>query len=75
MLATRAAEWKQQWRQEGRQEGRREGETALLLRLMERRFGVLSAAVRDRVAAADLATVEEWGLRVLDASSIDDVLT
>lgn len=82
MLATRAAEWKQQWRQEGRregrqegrQEGRREGEAAFLLRLLERRFGALPAAVKDRVAAADPSTMEEWGLRVLDAKSLDDVL-
>lgn len=75
MLATRAAEWKQQWRQEGRQEGRREGEAAFLLRLLERRFGPLPVEVRDQVAAADPATVEEWGLRVLDAKSLGDVLS
>jgi hypothetical protein len=70
MLATRAAEWKQQWRQEGRQQG----EAAILLRQLERRFGVLPAAVTDRVAAADMSELEQWGFRVLDAASIDDVL-
>jgi hypothetical protein len=70
MLATRAAEWKQQWREEGRLEG----EAGFLLRLLEQRFGPLPAVVRDRIAAADLATVEAWGLRVLDAESIDEIL-
>ena len=28
----------------------------------------------DRIAAADSAALEEWGLRVLDAGSLDDVL-
>jgi predicted transposase YdaD len=82
MLATRAAEWKQQWRQEGhqeghqegRQEGRREGEAAFLLRMLERRFGVVPDAVKHKIAAADLPTLEEWGARMFDAASIDDVV-
>jgi hypothetical protein len=74
MLATRAAEWRQQWRQEGRQEGRLEGEVAFLMRLLERRFGALPDTAKDRIAGADLPTLEEWGLRVLDAGSIDEVL-
>jgi hypothetical protein len=73
MLASRAEDWKRQWLQEGRLEGRVEGEAALLLRLLERRFGALPAAVRDRVAAADTAALETWGLRVLDAGSLDDL--
>jgi hypothetical protein len=55
-------------------EGRVEGEAALLLRQLERRFGALPPGVRDRVAAADTAALETWGLRVLDAGSLDDVL-
>jgi hypothetical protein len=78
MLATRAEDWKRQWLQEGhsagRVKGRLEGEAAFLLRLLERRFGTLPAGVRDRVAAADAAALETWGLRVLDAGSLEDVL-
>ena len=82
MLATRAETWKQQWllegRQEGRQEGeqmgRRAGEAALLLRLLERRFGPLPDWATDRIAGADTVTLEEWGIRVLDAGSLDAVL-
>lgn len=70
MLASRAENWKQQWLQEGRQEG----EQALLIRLLERRFGALPGWAGDRIAAADSAALEEWGLRVLDAGSLDDVL-
>jgi hypothetical protein len=29
---------------------------------------------RDRVLAADTVTIEEWGLRVLDAASLEDVI-
>jgi hypothetical protein len=74
MLATRAETWKQQWLQEGEQKGRQEGEAALLLRLLERRFGALPGWAKDRIATADTVALEEWGLRVLDAGSLDDVL-
>jgi hypothetical protein len=70
MLANRPAEWKQQWRHEGRQEG----QAALLRRMLERRFGALSPALSARVASADPTLLEEWGLRILDAKTIDDVL-
>jgi hypothetical protein len=82
MLATRAEAWKQQWlqegeqrgRQEGEQRGRREGEAALLVRLLEHRFGVLPGWARDRIATGDAVALEEWGLRVFDAGSLEDVL-
>ena len=54
----------------GRQRGRQEGEAALLRRQLERRFGALPDWARDRIAAADTAALEEWGLRVLDAGSL-----
>jgi hypothetical protein len=57
----------------GEQRGHRKGELALLLRLLERRFGPLPAWVRERVSAAETAALEAWGLRVLDAESLDDV--
>ena len=78
MLATRAETWKQQWllegRQEGEQMGRRAGEAALLLRLLERRFGPLPDWAKDRIASADTVSLEEWGFRVLDAGSLEIVL-
>jgi hypothetical protein len=77
MLASRAENWKQQWLQEGRREGRQEGilkgESALLIRLLERRFGALPGWARDRIASANIADLEEWSLRVLDAASLDEV--
>jgi len=78
MLASRAETWKQQWLQEGRQEGeqtgRLAGEAAILLRQLERRFGALPGWARERIASADTVALEEWGLRVLDAGSLDEVL-
>jgi len=82
MLASRAEDWKRQWlqegelkgRQEGEQMGRRQGEAAILLRLLERRFGALPGWASDRIATADTVALEEWSLRVFDAASLDDVL-
>jgi hypothetical protein len=45
-----------------------------LLRQLERRFGVLPASARDRVLAADTVLIEEWGLRLLEAASLEEVL-
>jgi len=74
MLASRAEDWKRQWLQEGEQSGRRQGEAAILLRQLERRFGALPGWATERIATADTGALEEWSLRVFDATSLDDVL-
>jgi hypothetical protein len=82
MLASRMGQWKQQWmleceqrgEQKGRQLGEQRGEATLLLRQLERRFGVVPGWARDQVLAADTVTIEDWGLRVLDAASLEDVV-
>jgi predicted transposase YdaD len=61
-------------RQEGWQKGRQEGEAALLLRLMERRFGPLDETLRKRVQEADADTLLLWGERVLTAANAEDVI-
>jgi predicted transposase YdaD len=63
----------QQGLQEGLQQGRQEGEAALLLRLLELRFGALGEEDRSRVRAADAETLLRWGERLLTAESLDDV--
>ena len=86
MLAERVLEWTEQWKQEGMDQGLKQGmdqglkqgfktgESALLLRLMDRKFGPLSERVRQRVASADAETLLMWGDRVLDAARIEDVI-
>jgi len=63
----------QRGRQLGEERGRQQGEAALLLRLLERRFGAVPASARDRVLAADTVTLEEWGVRMLDAATLEEV--
>jgi predicted transposase YdaD len=67
-------EGRQEGRQEGCQEGHKEEAVALLCRQLEHRFGPLPAATRQQIEAADTPTLETWSLRVLDATSLEDVL-
>jgi hypothetical protein len=67
------AEGRAEGRNEGRVEGRAEGEARVLVRLIEKRFGVLSPQLRERILAADLATVEEWVERLFDAPDLQSV--
>jgi hypothetical protein len=77
MLAERVIEWTEEWKRQGiekgRQEGRQEGEAALLLRLLELRFGPLSETSRAQVRAADAETLLRWGERILTAATLEDV--
>ena len=56
------------------EEGHQEGEKALLRRQLERRFGPLPEWADAQITAADTATVEQWGLRLLEARSLEEVL-
>ena len=67
-------EGRQEGRQVGRQEGRQEGVLAVLLSQLEARFGQLPADVHDRIARAELATLQRWSLRVLTARNLDEAL-
>ncbi len=59
----------------GIEKGKLEGEAAVLLRLMERKYGPEAlAAHRERVEQADAATLLEWAERVLTAETIDEVV-
>ena len=64
----------QQGLQQGLEQGLQQGEAALLRRQMESRFGALPEGVIQKLEAADPATLEEWGLRLLTAESLADVM-
>ncbi|WP_170235297.1 DUF4351 domain-containing protein, partial [Verticiella sediminum] len=59
--------------EQGRGEGRHEGLRQALSSLLERRFGPLPPAARERVQTASADTLQIWLLRVLDAARLDDV--
>jgi hypothetical protein len=60
--------------EQGRQEGRQEGEAAVLLSLIEDKFGPPSESTRQRIAAADAETLLRWSRRILTADDLDTVL-
>ncbi|MBK8978824.1 MAG: Rpn family recombination-promoting nuclease/putative transposase [Planctomycetes bacterium] len=59
---------------QGRTEGRAEGRAEILLEQLTRRFGPPSAELVERVHTADADALRRWATRVLDATSLDDVL-
>ena len=59
----------------GLAQGKLEGETALLQRLLVRKFGPLPNTLQQRIHSATPAQLETWSLNVLDAATLDDVFT
>ena len=64
----------QEGEQKGMREGEQKGEAAMLLRLLELKFGVVSAQDRRRIESADAQTLLLWSERVLNAESVEQVL-
>ena len=60
-------------RAEGRTEGRLEGERTLLLRLITKRFGAIAPEIRRRLDSLPTDQFEEAGVRMLDATRIEDL--
>lgn len=58
---------------QGLQQGLQQGEAAVLERLLQRRFGTLSAETRSRLENASLAELGQWADRILDADSLEQV--
>jgi flagellar biosynthesis/type III secretory pathway protein FliH len=67
-------EGREEGREEGRQEGREEGERKILRRMLERRFGTIPELVEQRLSACSEPEIEELGVRLLDAESLEDLL-
>jgi len=60
--------------EQGLERGKHAGELTLLLRQVERRFGTVPAALRERFAAMSDSEIESIALRLLDAHSLEDLL-
>jgi hypothetical protein len=59
--------------QQGLQQGVHQGELILLRRLIEERFGPIPQWAEDRLAASSAAELEELGVRVLKAKTIEEL--
>ncbi len=81
MLSTRIKKWEQEIAEKGlkkglekgREEGMQKGEAYLLSRQLELKFGALPQWVEDKIAAADKNTLENWGLRLITADTLNKV--
>jgi uncharacterized protein DUF4351 len=62
-------DWTRQWQEEGR----RQGGVELLLRQTERKFGPLGSHDRMRIELASADRLLDWGERLVDARSLDEV--
>jgi hypothetical protein len=59
--------------EEGLQQGLRKGQAGLVLRLLERRFGVISGQYLEKLETAQLDQLSRWAERILEADSLSDV--
>lgn len=66
-------EGRQEGFQQGLQQGRQEEGTALLLRLLERRFGPLLPELRSQIQQLSILQLENLGEALLDFSSTRDL--
>lgn len=61
--------------EKGMEKGMESGEVAMLLRLLETKFGALPDWARARIEMANRAMIEQMGLRLLTATRLEDVFT
>ncbi|MFM6590033.1 MAG: DUF2887 domain-containing protein, partial [Microcystis panniformis] len=67
-------EAKEEGRQEGRLEGRLEGESALILRLLQRRFGAVDEVLAARIQALEIEQLESLAEALLDFTALNDLV-
>jgi hypothetical protein len=73
MLAERAVEWTRQWKQEGLEEGLEEAR-GVLMRELEKRFGLLSPGAQQRVRAiGSIRELMELSVQAGSATSLDEL--
>jgi len=63
----------QEIKAEGREEGRSQEAINLILRLLTKRFGVVSGALRSRISGLPLAVLEDLSEAILDFGSLADL--
>jgi predicted transposase YdaD len=69
------AEGREEGKEEGKEEGRKDGELTILRRQIQKRFGTLPAEAEKRLVAKTSAELEQLSERLLDAASLDELLS
>jgi flagellar biosynthesis/type III secretory pathway protein FliH len=65
--------WMEEGIEQGIEQGKKQGELALLNRLLNRRFGLLSPQLQERIDNLSIAQLEELGEALLDFTTIEDL--
>jgi hypothetical protein len=73
MLATRVEQWEQAIRLEGHEKGWKGGEAALLIKMLELKYGPLPSWAQDKIAQADAISIEQWAAKLLSAQTLEAV--
>ncbi|MBF0133139.1 MAG: DUF4351 domain-containing protein [Magnetococcales bacterium] len=60
---------------DGEKDGKKTGKAKMITRLLQRRFGTMPDWASEKIAQAELPSLEEWSLRILDAQSLEDVFS
>ncbi|MCE3238526.1 MAG: putative transposase, partial [Gammaproteobacteria bacterium] len=72
-VMTLAQQFEQRGVQQGMQQGMQQGEAALLLRLMQSRFGTVPSFYTQRIMGANSETLLAWGNNILTAKTLDEM--
>ena len=78
MLSERVKEWTEQWKQQGIEQGLAAGRrrvASLALRLLQRRIGLIPAALTEQIQDLPLERIEALGEALLDFAALADLET
>ena len=73
-MSTFSEQFRQESIQQGMQRGMQEESAAMLLNLIEQKFGNPAKAYREKIQRADVDTLNKWSSRLLKAKTLDEVL-
>ena len=65
----------EQGRERGLVEGSELGQIQLLTKQLTKRFGTLPTQIQQKIRSSHPPQLEEWALRLIDASSLDEATT
>jgi hypothetical protein len=78
MLSERVKEWTEQWKQQGLEQGLEAGrqrEATLVLKQLQRRVGLIPAALTGQIQDLPLERIEALGEALLDFTNLADLET
>ena len=62
-----------EWEMKVKNEGSAAGQRSILLSLLRARFGAVPSTISARLEAANTTELTQWAVRLLSASTIEDV--